>query len=104
MRNQSLVEIHITGLVQSGLSRIYKARVSTSLILVPEDLLFENYKLPVEVELSPLTRVKRQGPVDPKQYLDEEINHLIKTLPDSIDNAKERIQDSQFFKVTYSTS
>ena len=99
MRNQSLVEIHITGLVQSGLSRIYKARVSTSLILVPEDLLFENYKLPVEVELSPLTRVKRQGPVDPKQYLDEEINHLIKTLPDSIDNAKERIQDSQFFKV-----
>ena len=56
------------------------------------------------MEQSPLTRVKRQGPVDPKQYLDEEINHLIKTLPDSIDNAKERIQDSQFFKVNYVSS
>ena len=64
-----------------------------------EELLFQNYNSDLKVTQSPLTLIKRQGQVDPKQYLDEEINYLIQTLPDSIDNARDRIQDSQFFKV-----
>jgi hypothetical protein len=60
----------------------------------------ESNPFEVEAKTSPLTRVKRQGAVDPKAYLDQEIEYLIATLPQTIELAIEKTEASQRFKVT----
>jgi hypothetical protein len=53
----------------------------------------------VQLKLKQFARVKRQGGVDPKAHLDQEIDYLISTLPTSIDLARDKIEASQRFKV-----
>jgi hypothetical protein len=67
---------------------------------ISENFFSEKNPFDVETtELSPLTRMKRQGSVDPKAYLDQEIEYLITTLPEMIDVAIEKTEASQRFKV-----
>ncbi len=64
---------------------------------------FFSAKNPFDVEtteFAPLARVKRQGSIDPKVYLDQEIEYFIATLPQTIELGIEKTEASQRFKVT----
>ena len=66
----------------------------------PDNFFSESNPFDVETKVSPLTRVKRQGAIDPKAYLDQEIEYLIATLPQTIELAIEKTEASQRFKVS----
>ena len=67
--------------------------------LILEDVLIQEKNCQLSLESSAPSRHIRQAPGDPKDYLDEEINFLIKTIPLTIEKAKKEIESGQRFKV-----
>ena len=66
-----------------------------------ENVLVKEKNCQLALESSAPSRHTRQAPGDPKDYLDEEINFLIETIPAHIEKAKLQIEAGQRFKVIF---